>query len=57
MLVILFLPRRENNNLIDLMSSSWIFTQNNKVLCRYPGSVDCNKILYWTATLKEYEEE
>ncbi|KMQ90656.1 hypothetical protein RF55_9561 [Lasius niger] len=55
--VVLFLPRKLSNNLIDLIPSFWIVTKNRKVLCQYPGSEDYFKISDWVATLKEYEEE
>jgi len=42
--VVLFLPRRDSNNLIDLIPCSWIFTDERGIVCRYLDSEDYDKL-------------
>lgn len=55
--VVLFLPRKETDNSIDLISSSWIITSGHDTLCRYLDRKDYSKLPDWLESLKEYEED
>jgi len=55
--IVLFLSRKDTDNLIDLIPSSWIFTDERGTVCRYPGSEDYNKLPHWVALLQKPEEK
>ncbi|XP_071573423.1 uncharacterized protein [Temnothorax nylanderi] len=55
--VVLFFPRNESDNLIDLIPSSWIFTDVNGVVCRYPGPDSYKKLPHWVAVLREPKKD
>ncbi|XP_071653406.1 uncharacterized protein [Temnothorax longispinosus] len=54
--IVLFLPKKESDNLIDLIPSSWITTKGKKVYCQYPDKKDYSKLEEWIVTLKKPEK-
>jgi len=55
--IVLFLPRKDTDNLIDLIPSSWIFMDERVTVCRYSGSEDYDKLPHWVALLQKSEEK
>lgn len=56
--VVLFLPRKETGNLIDLVPSSWVFTDEiGTVFCKYPCQADYDKLQQWVSSRHEPSEE
>lgn len=51
--VVLFLPRKSCDNLIDLIPCSWIIkTENDEVKYQYPARKDYEKLPQWLEQLK-----
>lgn len=55
--IILFLSRKETKNLIDLVPSSWISTDERGVVCKYPDSENYCNLPQWVALLQQPEKE
>lgn len=49
--IVLFLPRKNRNNLVDLIPCSWISTDENGVSCKYPDPEEYSKLPHWVASL------
>lgn len=56
--IVLFLPRKLSDNIIDLVPSSWIKKDPKSDVshCKYPARKDYPKLSRWIANLKEPEE-
>lgn len=51
--VVLFLPRKETENLVDLILSNWICTTKRGTLqCKYPHPEEYTKLPEWIASLE-----
>lgn len=55
--IVLFLPRTESNNLIDLVPSSWVSKKGHKVTCRYPGQPEFKTLSKMVSSLQEAKKE
>lgn len=56
--IVLFLPRKSCDNMVDLVPSSWITkTRSGAVECQYPDEKDYRQLPNWIAQLKEADEE
>lgn len=57
--VVLFLPKKNGDNLIDLVPSVWIDKKrsNNIPQCQYPDVKDYGKLPQWVAQLKQPEKD
>lgn len=51
--VVLFLPKKDSNNLVDLVPVTWIVRdKTGKINCKYPEAADYAKLPAWVASLQ-----
>lgn len=56
--IVLFLPKKDTGNLIDLVPTSWIFTDDKgEILCKYPRPEEYKKLPHWVTILQTPLEE
>lgn len=55
--VVVFLPKKDLGNLIDLIPCSWIFSDERGVVCKYPDHEDYQKLPQWVASLQKADEK